>query len=43
MKMKLCGENCIQITDMASGITVVGTGTSSQVKFNFILIKNNLN
>ena len=34
MKMKVCGENCIQITDLASGITVVGTGASSQVNYN---------
>lgn len=38
MKMKICGENCIQITDLASGITVVGTGASSQVKFYFVII-----
>ena len=34
MKIKMCGDGssgCVQITDLSSGITVVGTGPSSQV------------
>lgn len=32
MRIKMCGDTCVQITDRASGITVVGTGSSAQVK-----------
>ena len=32
MRIKMCGDTCVQITDRASGITVVGTGASQQVK-----------
>lgn len=31
MRIKMCGETCVQITDRASGITVVGTGSTAQV------------
>lgn len=33
MRVKMCGDACVQITDRASGITVVGTGNSVQVNF----------
>ena len=42
MRIKMCGDNCVQITDRASGITVVGTGASQQVKFFTISIKKNI-
>jgi hypothetical protein len=28
----MCGDTCVQITDRASGITVVGTGSTTPVR-----------
>lgn len=31
MRLKMCGDDCAQLTDRASGITEVGHGTNEQV------------
>ena len=31
MRIKTCGEACVQLTDRASGITEVGMGSNMQV------------
>ena len=36
MRIKMCGDTCIQITDRASGITCVGTGSTQPVILNFL-------
>jgi hypothetical protein len=38
MRIKMCGDACVQMTDRGSGVTVVGTGTSAQVNV-YILIE----
>ena len=44
MRIKMCGDTCVQITDRASGITTVGTGSATHViKERYKKLKSQLN